>query len=76
MKIGVQLIQKYFSKDLLCKKPKLYIPSTLNTDYLMWHISNYGLNHRLFFHFSSFLAEKTFQINLKIKNQNLDLYFV
>ena len=42
---------------------KLYIPSTLNTDYLLWHncvcskILNLGLNHGLF-HFSGFLGKK------------------
>ena len=36
------------------QKPKLFIPSTLNTDYLLWH--------------TQFLGKKPFQINLKIQD--------
>ena len=37
--------------DLLHSNPKLYIPSTLNIDLILWHTQlmlNHGLNHGLF----------------------------
>ena len=45
--------------------PKLYIPSTLNTDYLLMHTQLIVciVKHWImvyYFHFSSFLSEKTF----------------
>ena len=45
-------------KDL----PKLYIPSTLNTNYLLWHPIGWlcsKINHGLLFTLSSFLGKKT-----------------
>ena len=44
----------------LQRKPKLYIPSTLNTDYLLWHnwLLNHGLNHGLLFSLFKFFGWK------------------
>ena len=44
--------------------PKLYIPSTLNTDYLLWHtqliVCSKILNQVFLFSLFKFLGEKTF----------------
>ena len=52
---------------------KLYIPSTLNTDYILWHtqltvcpVKYYIMGYS--FHFWSFLGEKKKLINLKIQD--------
>ena len=65
-----QILKTKF-RGLLTSQPKLYIPSNLNTDYLLWRLAhtidcvwskilNHGLNHGLLFPLFKFFWWKQF----------------
>ena len=73
-------------KNLLKIYPKLYIPSTLNTDYLLWAVAHmidcvcskildHGLNDGLLFSFLMFFVWKKTILNL-LENSGLKCRFL